>query len=501
MNPDVLVVGAGPVGLTMAAELARYGISVRIVDKAAARTDKSKALVLWSRSLELIDRMGCANAFVTAGFKATATNIVADGRQIAHIRLDQIATAYPYALMIPQSETERLMEQHLNGYGVQVERQVELTHFVAESDKVTATLHNPDGTDVTIEPTWLIGCDGAHSAVRHGLGMNFEGDTLPSDWILADLHLTVVRTPPDELDMFMHSDGVLALFPISPGRYRVLADVGDAHSDAHRADPTLAEVQALLDKRGPGGIQASAPIWLAAFRINERKVADYRAGQVFLAGDAAHIHSPAGGQGMNTGIQDACNLAWKLALVHRGLASTEPLLGSYSIERSEVGRQVLENAGRMTMIATLKGGVAQTVRNHVASLIFGLAPVRTALTNTLAELSIGYPHSPLTRREGHRRSGPAPGARAPVQQGTNPVGAGSTPHFALFARQDPDAAAMLARHGHLLEPETRPPFAADGIWLVRPDGYVAMSAEAGNWAEIDLYLRRIESGPNAPITS
>src|SRR5262249_5612961 len=148
--------------------------------------------------------------------------------------------------------------------------------------------------------------------------------------------------------------GTLAMFPISRGRYRVIADAGEAHGEARRADPTLGEVQAILDERGPGGVTASSPIWLAAFRINERKVADYRSGRVFLAGDAAHVHSPAGGQGMNTGMQDACNLAWKMALVRRGLAVPEPLLDSYSIERSAVGRQVLKEAGRLTTLAILK---------------------------------------------------------------------------------------------------------------------------------------------------
>ena len=175
----------------------------------------------------------------------------------------------------------------------------------------------------------------------------------------------------------------------------MIADIGDAHDDTHRADPTLEEVQALIDKRGPGGIAASVPIWLASFRINERKVADYRAGRAFLAGDSAHVHSPAGGQGMNTGMQDACNLAWKLALVCRGLVAPEPLLESYNIERSAVGRQVLKDAGRLTTIAILRSGVLQEVRNHVASLVFGLSPIRTAMANKLAELSIGYPVSPL----------------------------------------------------------------------------------------------------------
>ena len=265
-------------------------------------------------------------------------------------------------------------------------------------------------------------------------------------------------------------------------------------ADAHRADPTLEEIQAVLDRRGPGGIRASSPIWLASFRINERKVADYRAGRVFLAGDAAHIHSPAGGQGMNTGMQDACNLAWKLALVHRSLAASEPLLESYSIERSAVGREVLTNAGRLTMLAVLRSGVLQAVRNHVASLVFGLAPVRRTMANTLSELSIGYPNSPLTLPSRHGHGGPAPGERAPVMETANPVGAGATPRFALFAKSDSASAALIARHKDLLEPQTRPPFTDDGIWLVRPDGYVAMTAGRGDLSEVDAYLQRITGG-------
>ena len=492
MQSAVLVVGAGPVGLTMAAELARYGVPARIIDKAPQRTDKSKALVIWSRTLELMDRSGCGAAFVDAGFKVTAANIVARGHQIAHFRLDEVQTPHPYALMLPQSDTERLLEDHLSGCGVQLERQVELVRFVPGADQVTATLRNADGHEEMVGVAWLIGCDGAHSTVRHGLGMVFEGNTLPSDWILADVYLAGLATNAGDVNTFWHSDGVLVVFPISPGRYRVIADVADAHAEEHRPDPTLAEVQAVVDRRGPGGLQVSAPIWLASFRINERKVADYRAGRVFLAGDAAHVHSPAGGQGMNTGMQDACNLAWKLALVHHGLAAAEPFLESYSIERSAVGRQVLADAGHLTTIATLRASVWQAVRNHVASLVFGLSPVQRAFANKLSELSIGYPQSPLTVPARHRHAGPVPGERAPVSGTANPVGAGTRPRFALFARADPDGAALIARAIAICWNRTSAaPFGEDAVWLVRPDGYVAMVAEPGDWASIDNYLTRI----------
>jgi 2-polyprenyl-6-methoxyphenol hydroxylase-like FAD-dependent oxidoreductase len=487
----ILIAGAGPVGLTMAAELARYGVQVRIIDSAAARTDKSKALVVWSRTLELLDRMGCGEAFLAAGMKVTGGNFIAGGRRIVHVRLDSVPTPHPYGLMLPQSETERLMEAHLAMLGVRVERRVTLTGFAPAGDAVTATLQHADGGEETVATPWLIGCDGAHSAVRHGLGMEFEGDTLPSNWVLADLHLAGVRSPLNEMEMHLHEDGVLALFPIAPaaggGRYRVIADIGEAGTVRH--DPTLAEVQALLDRRGGGGIVASAPVWLAGFVINERKVAEYRAGRVFLVGDAAHIHSPAGGQGMNTGMQDAINLAWKLALVCRGEAAAEPLLSSYSAERSEIGRQVLANAGRMTRMATLKGALPQSLRNHLAGLVFGLAPVRRAMNNMLAELSIGYPEGPLSEAAARPRGGPAAGGR--VLPGEKPLGAGRAPRFALFGAICAESDALIRRFPALLEGTVRAPFAEDGIWLARPDGYVALTAARGDWGRVAMYLERI----------
>jgi 2-polyprenyl-6-methoxyphenol hydroxylase-like FAD-dependent oxidoreductase len=491
MKKSVLVAGAGPVGLTMAAELARYGVPVRIIDKAAQRTDKSKALVVWSRTLELIDRMGCTSSFLASGLKAFAANITAGDKQIAHITLNDVATPHPFALMIPQSETERLLEEHLNTYGVQVERSVELAGFTSTEDGVVSTLRHADGREEKLESSWLIGCDGAHSTVRHQLGMGFVGSTLPSNWILADAHLTGVPTP-GEIDIIWHSDGILAIFPISKDRYRVIADIGAIHGDAPPPDPTIEEVQAVLDRRGPGSIKISNPIWLAGFHINERKVADYRAGRVFLAGDAAHIHSPAGGQGMNTGMQDACNLAWKLALVCRGICIEEPLLYSYTVERSAVGEEVLKDAGRLTALALVKGEIKQSVRNHITSLVFGLSPVLKTMANTITEISIGYSDSPLNSRGDHISGGPAAGERAPIREEESPIGAGDTPRFALFAEpKDDEETKLLARFPNLLEAALRKPFHEGGLWLVRPDGYIALAARHDGWDQVAAFLDRI----------
>ncbi|MEO7034998.1 MAG: FAD-dependent monooxygenase [Polyangiaceae bacterium] len=490
-SPMHLVVGAGPVGLTMAAELARYGARVRVIDKAAARTDKSKAIVLWPRTLELLDRAGCAARFVAQGFKVHATHLIAGGKHIAHVRLDAVETPYPFALMLPQSDTERLLEEHLNGLGVQVERQVELLGFTLEPESVGVTLRHADGRQETADVSWLLGCDGAHSTVRHGLGMEFEGETLPSRWILADIHLTGLPSAEDELNIYLHADGVLLFFPLSGGRFRLIADAGGQSSGASSSAPTLEEVQAIIDRRGPGGVRASQPVWLGVFTINERKVKNYRAGRVFLAGDAAHVHSPAGGQGMNTGMQDAINLAWKLALVSRGEASAAALLDSYTLERSPVASEVLADAGKLTSIATLRGGFTQALRNQIMSLVFGLSAARKVMTEKLSELSIGYPHSPLTRDLHSHHSGPAAGARVPAVSAGQPIGAGNAPRFVLFAEPSPESAALVARYPGLLDAELRKPFSAGGIWLVRPDGYVAVTAAPGAWRELEAYLAQL----------
>jgi 2-polyprenyl-6-methoxyphenol hydroxylase-like FAD-dependent oxidoreductase len=482
MKLDMVVAGAGPVGLAMAAELARYGLSVKIVDKAAQRTDKSKALVVWSRTLELMDRSGCGEKLIAAGRRANGANIFAEGKEIVHIPLDGVESPHPYALMLPQSETERLLEEHLNGFGVRVERGVELIGFAPGDSGMTSKLRHPDGREETVESAWLVGCDGAHSTVRHGLGMQFEGDTLQTEWILADVRLTGVPKP-GEVIVIWHAEGVLAIFPITETRYRVIADMGEIQGEEHLADPTLEEVQAILDRRGEG-MTASEPVWLSRFHINERKVSDYRKGRVFLAGDAAHIHSPAGGQGMNTGIQDACNLAWKLALAHHGICKEEPLLESYSAERSAVGDQVLKGAGQATALAIMRGGVKQAIRNHLAALVFGFAPVKEMAAEFVTELSIGYPKSPMTGKGG--------GKRAPIREGEPPVGAGDTPRFVVFGEADGEGREVLAKYSGFVEPHIRKPLAKNELWLVRPDGYVALAVRRGDWAALSEYLGSLQ---------
>ncbi|MGA7809239.1 FAD-dependent monooxygenase, partial [Bradyrhizobium sp.] len=421
MNQTVMIVGAGPVGLTLAIELARYGVPLRIFEKAARRTDKSKALVIWSRTLELLDRQpGGSLPFVAAGFKVDAVRILAGDKEIGRVGIAAVDSPYPYALMLPQSETERLLEERLNALGVQVEREAEVETIDLRADGVDAVVRRADGAEVKASADWLAGCDGAHSLVRHTIGAAFAGETMTSDWMLADVHMQGYPVPDTEVSVYWHQDGAFIIFPISPGRYRLIADQPQSGAE-HPPTPSLAQVQAMINRRGTPGMIARDPIWLAGFRINGRKVADYRHGRAFLCGDAAHVHSPAGGQGMNTGMQDAVNLAWKLALVAKGVGR-ETLLDSYSAERSAVGKQVLRAAQNLTVIGTMKNPVAQTIRNAVGHLVLGLAPVQHAMSDTMTEMSVGYPGSPLNGKA--LGGGPKPGARIAPIAGQTPIGSG-----------------------------------------------------------------------------
>jgi 2-polyprenyl-6-methoxyphenol hydroxylase-like FAD-dependent oxidoreductase len=487
---DVLIIGAGPVGLTAAVELTRYGVRVRIVDSNAARSDKSKALVVWPRTLEHLDRAGLADAFVAAGRKATCGRFFHGDRLIAELPLDRVETPFPFGLMIPQSETERLLEEHLAGTGVRVERDTTFTGLHQDGESVTAILTH-DGHVENVSARWLLGCDGAHSAVRHALGAEFTGEQLRSDWVLADVQLQG-DVPGDNAEMHLHSDGIAGLFPIPPDRFRVIGNYPDPKS-APQGDPTLEEIQHILDRRVARGLRASDATWLSRFHINERIVESFRHGCVFLLGDAAHIHSPAGGQGMNTGMQDAFNLAWKLALVAHGSVShegAETLLESFHAERQPVAAGVLRGSGVLTRLGSTTNPVVQTLRNGLIHLLLGMDFVQHAAVENATELAVAYPDSPLNGQQ-HFGNMPKPGERAPIRSGEAAVSTGRTPRFALYADADDDAQQLLDCYPTLLEPAARPRLGEDCLALVRPDGYVAYVGRCAEYAAADRYLAKL----------
>jgi 2-polyprenyl-6-methoxyphenol hydroxylase-like FAD-dependent oxidoreductase len=490
MTKPVLIIGGGPVGMTLASELTRYGVGVRIIDKAAHRTDKSKAMVLWSRTLELLDRGGLDGAipFVAAGFKVNGIMFMTGDKVVGRVEMDDVPSAHNYALTIPQSETERLLEERLAGQGVTVERETEATRIDADAEGATVVLRHVDGREETVRTPWLVGCDGAHSVLRHALNLPFSGETMLSDWFLADVHMTGYPRADTDASIYWHKDGVLIFFPIQHGRYRIIGDLPYTESAAPPT-PTLEQVQALIDQRGPSGTRIFDPIWLSGFRINGRKVETYRHGRVFVAGDAAHVHSPAGGQGMNTGMQDAFNLAWKLALVIRGTCD-DHLLDSYSPERSAVGDEVLKAAGRLTSIGTLKNPAGQGIRNAIAHVMLGLPSVTHTVADTMSEVMVHYAKSPLNGPGVH--GGPKPGERVRPVDAEAPFGAGSVPRFALCGDDMSTSENLAARFPDLVDPRIRPALREGAFSLVRPDGYLACSAT--ELSVLETYLQRLSRG-------
>jgi 2-polyprenyl-6-methoxyphenol hydroxylase-like FAD-dependent oxidoreductase len=350
---DVLVVGAGPVGLTLAAELARHGTRCRIIDKLQQPSPYCRAIGVTPRTLEVWDDMGIARAMIDAGIWITGQRSIVH----PHAPKDELLelSDLPYSqLGLPQYETERLLTQHLNHYGLQVERGVSLASLRQDATQVEVQLEHEGGKTEGAAFQYVVGCDGAHSAVRHELKIPFEGEAFPMLFMLGDVHISwelprgmalrALRLVEDDApDMF------IAVPLPEPGRYRVSMRApperaeagGTSHGlQAELPGPDLTQIQTIADDLIPQRHHLSDLRWSSIFRISMRLAQAYRAGRVFIAGDAAHIHPPTGGQGMNTGIQDAYNLAWKLALVIQSKAP-ERLLDSYEAERRPVGADVV----------------------------------------------------------------------------------------------------------------------------------------------------------------
>ena len=426
-NPEVLVVGAGPVGLTMACELARHGVPCRIIDSSPGPTDQSRALGIQARTLEVFEDVGVVDEVLSRARKIHGVGAFSDGRRIMHITFDLegLETPYPYLLVLPQGETEHILVDRLKGHGLEVDRRTTLRALEQDGSGVTATLEDAGGQTSTVWVPRLVGCDGARSVVRKALDLPFEGAEYEESFLLADVRLAWDR-PDDEMTITLTPEGPLIAFPFpEPGRWR-LVHVSTGPVEAHEAEPdrVVARFQELLREHGRPEAVVSEPTWVSPFKIHRRVAGRFREGRCFIAGDAAHIHSPAGGQGMNTGIQDAYNLAWKLALVVRG-ASPDSLLDSYSIERRGVVAGVVQGSDLTTRVVTLRNPVAKAVRNHLAGLLGEFDFVARKISRTVSELGVEYHSSPIVAEDrpgvfGNGladaldfRAGPHPGDRVP----------------------------------------------------------------------------------------
>ena len=419
MDVDVLIVGAGPTGLALAEELARFGVSFRIVDNGRGVTDLSKAIGVQARTLETLDIMGLADDLARRGNQARSFHIYDGADPILSLDFQGLDSRYPYLLVVPQSDTERVLAGKLNRLGILIEHETTLTHFTQDGQSVSAVVRGADGREQTIHTRWLVGCDGAHSAVRHGLNMPFEGQEYPEGFLLADVAVEWDK-PSDELFLFLHEGWLTAFFALPNGRYRIIADLppDDAPPDQK---PALEECQRLVDSRLPISAKLSEPSWTAYYRVHRRIVPRLQDGRVFLVGDAAHIHSPAAAQGMNTGIQDAFNLGWKLALVAQGYAS-ETLLRSYHTERYPVERAVLQGTDLLLRMVSLRKSAGRSLRNHLLPLVSATRPVQERVRERISELSVQYNASPIVLDCDHA-GGPKAGERAPDGEMIAPNGA------------------------------------------------------------------------------
>lgn len=394
---DVLVVGAGPTGLTLACELLRHGLSCRIIDHASAPSEHSKALALHARTLEGLDLLGLAEELVDKGIKIQGLNMYTKGKRLLHLNLEKLDTRFPFVLSIPQSETERSLAQRLSQLGGSVERAFALTHATQNQEGITATLSQMNGQSEEIRARWLVGCDGAHSTVRNILGLSFKGSRYEEAFLLADLQLNWEWSD-EESHVFLTRSGVVAAIPIPGGQHRLIVDLPHELEEQEQAEVALEELQAILDGRGVTGF-IKEPTWIAKFRIHRRIVPQFRVGRVFLAGDAAHIHSPVGGQGMNLGMQDAMNLAWKLVLV-TGRVGRPKLLKSYQAERHPIAAATLTGTDIGTRIFTLRNPFAQGIRNTLMSWVSSWDVIQHRLARTVAGLEVNYRRSPIVLETG-----------------------------------------------------------------------------------------------------
>jgi 2-polyprenyl-6-methoxyphenol hydroxylase-like FAD-dependent oxidoreductase len=397
---DVLIVGAGPTGLTLALQLAAFGVRARIVDRASDRVHESRALAIQPRPMEVLAGLGVTNELVAAGNPAVRLRLHLRGRVLTvpmfDLGLDD--TVYPYLLFLSQAETERILQEHLAAAGVTVERGVELVGLGSTPDAAAAVVRQRDGREERVSACYLVGCDGAHSTVRRLAGIGFEGSAYPQTFVLADAEAEGIE--PDAAHTFLSGNGMLFFFPLgTPATWRLLAMRPSTDPTPADAPVALDEVQTLADGYTGGTVRLHDAVWMTNFRLQLRAATRYRSGRVFLAGDAAHIHSPAGAQGMNTGIQDATNLAWKLAYTLRGV--TDPaLLDSYEPERAPVGRMVLRFTDRAFTIATSTSPILRLARARIAPAVLPLAVKlkagRAYVFRAASQLDIRYRHSPLS---------------------------------------------------------------------------------------------------------
>ncbi len=500
-NTDVLIAGAGPTGLVLALWLARLGVRVRIVDKAAEPGTTSRALAVQSRTLEFYSQIGLAKEVIDGGRKTIAANLWVAGKKVSRAIFGEMGAGlspFPYALIFPQDEHERLLIRRLAEAGVEVERQTEFLDFEEENAHVLAHLKRPDGASETCEAAYIAGCDGAHSTVRKALAIGFPGGVYTHLFYVADVQATGA-TMNGELHVALDKTDFLAVFPLKGERRARL--IGTVREEAENQHDNLSWND--VSKRVIEWLRVDVECvnWFSTYRVHHRVADHFRKGRAFVLGDAAHIHSPVGGQGMNTGIGDAVNLAWKLAAVLHGRAGAS-LLDSYEPERIAFARRLVATTDQAFTGVTSSGAIARLIRLHVAPLLipilFPLKTVRRFMFRTVSQTGVNYRGSSLSEGRAGAVHG---GDRLPwVTTDSNAV----VDNFSTLTSLDWQVhvygtasaecqtvcdARKLPLHVFPWSPEMRRAgLHRNAVYLLRPDGYVAVANPEGSAAALTSYL-------------
>jgi len=495
---DVLIVGAGPTGLVLALWLTRLGVKVRIVDKTAGPGTTSRALAVQARTLELYRQLDLTEAVVAKGHHVPAVNLWVKGEAAARIAFENVGaelTPYPFLHIFPQDQHEQLLIERLQMQDVAVERHTELTGFVDEQDGIIARLRGQDGHAFECAARYLAGCDGAHSIVREAMGTGFPGGTYRQIFYVADVD---AKGPAlnGELHIDLDEADFLGVFPLAgAGRARLIGTVRDARAD--RAEKLS------FDDVGRRAIEhlkveVSKVNWFSTYHVHHRVTEKFQKGQAFLLGDAAHIHSPAGGQGMNTGIGDAVNLAWKLAAVVGGRAGGR-LLNSYEAERIGFARRLVATTDRVFSFATAEGRIADLMRMWVAPILIPAAaafePMREFMFRTVSQITLNYRGGPLSRGTAGQVHGGDRLPWAPVDGVDNFTSLAAMDwQVHVYGTARSELAAWCAAHSVPLHAfgwrskYENAGLSRDAVYLLRPDSYVALADASGTPEVLERYF-------------
>ena len=380
VSADILIVGAGPSGLALASEFARRGVPHLVIDRQPAGANTSRACVVHARTLEVLEPLGIVPELLARGIEVPIFRVRDRDRALLTVDFRHLPSRYAYTLMLPQSETEAVLLAALEARGGWVMRPCELVALQDDAGGATVTIRGDDG-DHVLRAGYVVGCDGMHSTVRDQAGIPFHGGSYEEAFVLGDVHMEWPLSR-EEVSLFYAPAGLVVVAPIPHQRFRIVATVKEAPTV-----PTIADFQALLDARGPTAapVQVRDVVWSSRFHIHHRVAHTFRKTRVLLVGDAAHVHSPAGGQGMNTGIQDAVSLGSALAAVRDG--ASDDALTAWAERRHRTASRVVRLADRMTRTATIESKAGQTIRNAVVQLAGQMPAVPQAIAMRLSELN------------------------------------------------------------------------------------------------------------------